>query len=190
MDGFQSTKALGSGRLPGPHHILENAFMGTVQDEQRSKAGDAAAADRWFRTPQPSNDLVSYPLPGGDFDIEYGPPGVPMFLAQARGVSLGASDNPNVYDAANDLLSMSSKMIPVTDFGGMMPPGNPLGLAPDTIPLLHIDSTGEAGMFQPQQASSHAQFLPPQQGMFMDGYGQYTEGQPDSTTYMHQSGFG
>ena len=81
-------------------------------------------------------------------------------------------------------------MMPVSDFGGMMPPGNPLGLAPDTIPLLHIDGTGDAGMFQPQQPPPHPQFLPPQQGMFVDSYGQYTDTQPDSTTYMPQSGFG
>lgn len=164
--------------------------MGTIQDEQRSKAGDAAAADRWFRTPQPSSGLVTYPLPEGGFDIEYGPPGLPMFLAQARGVPLGTADNPNIYDAANDLLSMSSKVMPMADFGGMMPPGNPLGLAPTTIPMLHIDSTGDAAMFQTQQPQSHPQFLPPQQGIFMDGYGQYTDSQPDSSTYLHQGGFG
>lgn len=162
-----------------------------MEEEQRSKAGDAAAADRWFRTPQTSNEPVAYPLPEAGFEVEYGPPGVPMFLAQARGVSLGTTDTLNMYDAANDLLAISSKVMPMADFNGMMPPGNPLGLAPDTIPLMHIDGSGDAAMFQSQQQPpQHTQFIPPQPGMFMEGYGPYTSGQTSSGTYMPQTGFG
>ncbi|CAM1505433.1 Fc.00g110700.m01.CDS01 [Cosmosporella sp. VM-42] len=189
IGGNQTVKATGNTRLPGPHHILDNAFMGTVEDEQRSKAGDAAAADRWFRTPQPSSEPVAYPLPEGGFDIDYGPPGVPMFLAQARGVSLGPTDTLNMYDAANDLLSMSSKMIPMGDFSSMLPPGNHLGMASEGVPLMHMDGNGDAGMFHTQQPS-HPQYIPQQHGMFMDGYAHYPDGQADSTTYMQQNGFG
>ena len=95
-----------------------------------------------------------------------------------------------MYDAANDLLSMSSKMIPMGDFNGMLPPGNHLGMATDEMPLMHMDGTGDAGMFQPQQPPPHAQYIPPQHGMFMEGYAQYPDGQTDSTTYMQQNGFG
>lgn len=162
-----------------------------MEEEQRSKAGDAAAADRWFRTPQPTSEPLAYPLPGAGCEVDYGPPGVPMFLAQARGVSFGTNDTLNMYDAANDLLSMSSKVMPVADFNGMMPPGNPLGLAPDTIPLMHIDGSGDAAMFQTQQQPPpHTQFIPPQSGIFMDSYGSYTSGQTSSASYMPQNGFG
>lgn len=178
-------------RLPGPHHILESAYTGAIEEERRSKAGDAAAADRWFRTPQPSSDTVAYPLHEIGFDIEYGPPGVPVFLAQARGVSLGDADTVNLYDAANDLLSMSNKIIPMPDYNqGMIPPGSHHLIAPDGVPLMQLDGTGEPAMFQPQAAPPHPPFIPQQHSMFIDGYaGHYSDGQPDPTAYMQQ-GFG
>ncbi|KAF7543730.1 hypothetical protein G7046_g9942 [Stylonectria norvegica] len=193
IGGLPSSKTTGITRLPGPHHIVENIFMGTVEEEQRSKAGDAAAADRWFRTPQPSGELVTYPLPEGGLDVEYGPPGVPVLLAQARGVSLGPTPSLNMYDAANDLLSMSSKMVPMPDFNGMMPPGNTLGLTSDGIPIMQMNDGGHGGMFQPQSQppQPHPQFLPSQHGMFIGGYaGQYADGQSDPAPYMQQNTFG
>lgn len=188
--GHSHSNTAGDTRLPGPHYILEKAFQGTVEEEMRSKAGDAAAADRWFRTPQPSSEPIAYPLPEGGFDIEYGPPGLPIFLAQARGVSIAATEiaetQPNMYDAANDLLSMSNKMVPMPDYG-MMPNANHQLLAQEGIPLMHMDGAADSALFHP---APHPQFLPPQQGMFLDGYaGQYTDGQTDST-YMQQTNFG
>lgn len=195
--GFSGSKTTnGVTRLPGPHYILENANYGVMEQEKRTRAADAATADRWFRStsqqqqqqePQQPEES-SYTPPETDFDSEYGPPGVPLLLAVARN-SVGM-DQPepqpgeqslpqqNMYDLEkNGTLLMQEKMwlsggMAAADSsqGFLGAAGAPGAGGPGALPMLQMDPTDPTSMMFPPPPAP-----PPGQGQV--GMGEMGAGQ-------------
>ena len=198
-------KATGhAARLPGPHYILENSNHGVVEQEERTRATDAAAADRWFRGPDQANEPSPYTPPEGDFESEYGPPGVPLLLAVAR-----VADQPELQQNMFDLekestVLMSERMWLSGGMGGAVD-GQYLTVVGDgstdgtsSLPMLSAD---HGMMFEPPPQDPNgasvngpppSQFMAPQPGMYMNSYAPpYSDaGGPSSGGYMQQAGFG
>jgi hypothetical protein len=170
--GFSGSKPSGGvTRLPGPHYILENANHGVIEEDRRTKASAAAAADRWFKGPKQDEeaDMIS-PLGGeGDFvDTEYGPPGIPMLLAVARNAG---SDQPkedvnNIYDLEMEAMALMQERMWLN--GGMMPPDHGGGQmvvvpSPSGLPVMQqMGATDPGMMFQPPPPLSQPQPPPSQ----------------------------
>jgi hypothetical protein len=73
-------------RLPGPHHMLESAMLEqSGEDRPRGSDGSSSGAP-WFRmhSRQQPNTID----PSTDLQFDLGPPGMPVILAQARGLGL------------------------------------------------------------------------------------------------------
>lgn len=205
--GFVGPKITGVTRLPGPHYILENANHGVVEQENRTRATDAAAADRWFRGPEQVNEPspCTPPPPEIDFESEYGPPGVPLLLAVARNAE-GDQPGPQLkmYEVEKDSsMLMAERMWLSGGMRGDSVEGQYAAATGDDGP----DGTGALSMLSadpdmmfpppphpqiPNGASVNApplQFMPTQPGMFMNGYApQYTDaGAADPAAYMQQA---
>ena len=154
--GFSGSKPSGGvTRLPGPHYILENANYGVVEEERRTKASAAAAADRWFKGPKQDDEPDAASPPGEEsYDTEYGPPGIPMLLAVARNAG---SDQPkedvhNIYDLEMEAMALMQERMWLN--GGMMPPdsGGQMMVVPSAagMPVMQqIGATDPGMMFQP-----------------------------------------
>ncbi|KAI9166673.1 transcriptional regulatory protein [Paramyrothecium foliicola] len=192
--GFAGPQACKNTRLPGPNFILEGAQAGTREEEQRSRAGDAAAADRWFSTPQPSpNKPFAASRRDAELDAEPRPPGLPMFLARARGTSPSPDTAYNPYFDDDDDFAVQGQMWPVPEFNAIMPVSHSM-LPAAGISMVPIGGAPDGQAFQPTSSApppSQAHFMPPPpQGMFMGGYtGQYQGGHNDPS-YMPQTSFG
>ena len=246
--GFSGSKTSnGVTRLPGPHYILENANYGVIEQEQRTRAADAATADRWFRSKNSQNqpspgrpgEPSPYAPPEADFDSEYGPPGVPLLLAVARNsvgmdqpeLQPGQESMPpqNMYDLEKNGALLMHEKTWLT--GGMATPdSNQSFMSADqgSLPMLQMNAGNVEGiMFPPpappssghlgqgqvvvgggqlgttqvpheqvaqgqmshgQPNAPHQQYLQPQSGMYMNGYGaQYTPSTgPEQAAYMQQ----
>jgi hypothetical protein len=190
--GFAGGPACKITRLPGPNFILEGAQAGTREEEQRSRAGDAAAADRWFSSPQPPmNQTFATPRLDTDHDTEPRPPGLPTFLARAR----GSPPNPdlafNPYFDDDVDVAMQGQMWPVPDINAMMPVSHPL-VSAGGLSMMPPSSGLDGPMFQPTTTHQppQAHFFPSTQSMFVGGYpGQYQNGSTDAP-YMPQTSFG
>ncbi|KAK7428554.1 hypothetical protein QQZ08_004992 [Neonectria magnoliae] len=131
-----SPNTTGHTRLPGPQHILETAFVSPVEEDRESMmSGDAAAADQWLEPAlshtQTTTQTTSQPAQEGDYDVEYGPPEIPMFLAEAQGVSPTPTDDIDTFDATDDLLLISNKMMQIPKFSDMLTPEGPISLGSD-----------------------------------------------------------
>lgn len=153
-------------------------------------SGDAAAAVQWFGPALPQTQPTSQPVQESDYDVEYGPPGLPMFLAEAQGVSPTPTDDIDTFDATDDLLLISNKMMQMPKFSDLLTSEDPIGLASDGLSLVPLDNTSHMGIFQPPMHPPvpQSQFIPQQHGMFMNGYtGQYENSQrePPSTNQGH-----
>ncbi|KAK7418856.1 hypothetical protein QQX98_003718 [Neonectria punicea] len=177
-----SPNTIGYTRLPGPQHILETAFVSPVEEDRGNMtSGDAAAADQWFGPALPQTQTSSQPAQEGDYDVEYGPPGIPMFLAEAQGVSPTPTDDIDTFDATDDLLLISNKMMQIPKFSDILTSEGPISLGSDG---------DKVGIFQPSMHphASQSPFPPQQHGMFMNGYNvQYENGrrEPPSTNQRH-----
>ncbi|KPM37767.1 hypothetical protein AK830_g8779 [Neonectria ditissima] len=165
--------------LPGPQHILETAFVSPVEDDRGSRvSGDAAAADQWFGPALPQALPTSRPTQEGDYDVEYGPPGLPMFLAEAQGVSPTPTDDIDTFDATDDLLLISNKMMQIPKFSDILTPKDSIDLSSDGASSLEpLDNAGHMGIFQPpmRPLTSQAPFLPQQHSMFINRYNEQYE---------------
>lgn len=208
--GFVGPKPTeGVTRLPGPHYILENAAYGVAEQEKRTRAADAAAADRWFQGPEQASEPSPYAPAETDFDSEYGPPGVPLLLAVARSsVAEHQSDfqpapEHLMYGVQGDPSMWLSEDMPATDNDQFLGAAGASGAGgPGSLPMLQMDATEASMMFPPPPApqpvpnGTHApgppaQFVHSQPGMFMDGYpGQYPDGNVSSAPYMQGTNFG
>jgi hypothetical protein len=193
--GF-SGSSLNANRLPGPHYIFENANSGVPEQDKRTRATEAAAANRWFRETKasPSSPLGSvngaYTPPGSEYEMEYDPPGVPAFLAAARFYDReqpgGGGDDMGMdaYDSyRNEGMQLPDKAW-LND--GMLP----------TVSLEEApDAADPAIMFPPPH------FIPPQPGVYLGNYppqypdvaptpGQRIGGPSPTATYMpHPGGY-
>jgi hypothetical protein len=192
--GFAGTQHCRNTRLPGPNFILEGAQAGTREEEQRSRAGDAAAANRWFSTPRPS----SHQFPGqrldSDLDAEPRPPGLPLFLARARGSSPNPDDAYNPYFDEVDGANAQGRMWPVPDMDSGMPVSHSMMPAVG-LSMMPMSTAPEAPIYQTAPGAHPPpppHFMPPPpQGVFMSGYqGQYQNGHADNSPYMPQTSFG
>lgn len=218
--GFSGSKTTnGVTRLPGPHYILENANYGVIEQERRTRAADAATADRWFSAQQQQQQTETstpYTPPEADFDSEYGPPGVPLLLAVARNSVVEqqageqALPSQNMYDLERDgALFMQEKMwlsggtaTPDSSQSFLGSSGAPGADGPGAVPMLQMDPTDPTSMMfpppppppqvgqgqMPQGQPQQQQYIPPQPGMYIDGYGgQYAPGtSAEQAAYMPQ----
>lgn len=201
--GFSGPRGRGgANRLPGPHYILENANSRVVEEEKRTKASNAAAADRWFSQPKHTDfdQTASYPLPDNtctDF-MEYGPPGVPTLLAVARNTgSEPGQDMQNMYETERDAAVLVQEKMWLS--GGMMAPEDDMmvAAAAGMGPVMQMGpGTDPSMMFQPPHPppgpQGAPQFMTTQPGMsqpemFITGYAPQYNG--DSTGYMQQGNF-
>lgn len=146
----------GPSKLPGPHYFLDSMHLGAHAEERRARAHDAAAQSWWNKTGRPtsnedsarqdqvvqataalSNDLNPWSMPDGMMMEAYRPPGIPIALARARGISFGMSD-PNMYTVDDGLQAMQEMMWPMPDLNNMIvDPSQQPGLAAGTgLPFL------------------------------------------------------
>ncbi|KAI6783882.1 putative transcriptional regulatory protein-like protein [Emericellopsis cladophorae] len=194
--GFVGSKApSGDSRLPGPHYILENASFGVVEQEKRTRAGDAATADRWFKGPQQekASSPALMPTPG-DFDATYGPPGLPLLLAVGRDATAEHSTGQpmpehNIYDMPRETTmptqdkawlapgysdSVNDQYLGASGASGAGGPGSlPMMQQMDAPELAMVFPPPQAGQQLPNKSRTtnvSEQYVPPQQGVFMNGY--------------------
>jgi hypothetical protein len=191
-----------SARLPGPHYILENANHGVAEQDQRARASEAAVAKRWFNEPKQQAEPMAYPPADLDFDMEYGPPGIPMMLAVARNPDTGRSDN-NVnflYDGDREATALLQDKVWLN--GGIIAPdsGQMAYVATHAgVPFMQIGSTDPNMMFPPPQPpppppstlphSTTAPFVPSQAGIYMDTWAAPPYENLHSGPYMRQPNF-
>lgn len=184
--------------LFGSDVFIERMNMPDPKDEQRSRAANMPVSDWWMgpSTTQPLSTKAASPLPApfstpeAGFDGDHGPPGVPLFLAQARNVSLGISD---VYDAETAVGMQPSDML------AMMPNGYQM-MQPEVLsgnsgmPMLRIDDAlPNQGMFrQPDVPPAQPPpFIASQPGVMMNGYvPPYSGGHAGTPVYPQQHNFG
>ncbi|KAK1242145.1 hypothetical protein MKX07_000131, partial [Trichoderma sp. CBMAI-0711] len=189
----------GEDKFPfGSDVYIERMNIPNLKEEPRSRAANMPVSDWWMgpSTTQPLSSKASSPLPmpystpEAGFDGDHGPPGVPLFLAQARNVSLGISD---VYDAETAVGMQPSDML------AMMPNSYSM-MQPEVLsesngmPMLRIDDT------LPNQAMFRQADVPPappppfiasQPGMMMNGYvPPYPGGHAGAPVYPPQHNFG
>lgn len=178
--------------LFGSDALIERMNMPDMKDEQRARAANMPVSDWWMgasntqQTPSKSASPLTVPYhnsPEVGFDGEHGPPGVPLFLAQARNVSLGIND---IYDAETAAGMQPPEVL------AMMPNNYPM-MQPEVLsgnnglPMLRIDDGIPAqALFRPDGAPAPPQpYIPApppppprppqpqqrqQQGIMMNGY--------------------
>lgn len=211
--GFVGSKpSVGVTRLPGPHYILENANRGVVEEERRTKASAAAAADRWFKGPKQEDEPAAFSPPEENYDSEYGPPGIPMLLAVARnaGSDQPKEDVQNIYDLELEAMALMQERMWLN--GGMMPSDNGQMMFANTSGLpvsMQLGATDPGMMFHPppplqQQQPPHPSSAnsaphhdgtpyipaPPTNGMYMGEYTpHYAESNGAPPGYLQQSNF-
>ena len=194
--GFTGPKPVSNGtRLPGPHFILENLPAGTMKDEERAQAGNPAMADRWFNAAKTVQSdrlegIPSIPVADATQDGDFAPPGLPVFLAQARGAAAATAaavvppnePEPSVYATDPDWMRMPLKPPPWTmaDLTGMI--GNNQMMPSDAvqmIPLNPLTDPTSAG-FSNSATHQHApvQYMPAHPELFMTGYPQHFASEP------------
>lgn len=183
-------KTTSGAQLPPPHYILDRAHAGAVEDEKRSRASHSAAQKRWFDTPQSPTaaEPTPYDVPDVEYDGEDGPPGLPIFLAQARGGVPPQMPGQFDGDLMMDMAAPKPWTIPELN---VMLTGNPHLLGDDGLPLLHLDGPPDPTMFE-----NAPPFAPPlmhqQVGMFLgypQNYGPPPTAPPEPQ-YMQQASFG
>ncbi|KAH0490547.1 hypothetical protein TgHK011_002011 [Trichoderma gracile] len=184
--------------LFGSDVFIERMNIPDLKDEPRSRAANMPVSDWWMgpSTTQPLSSKAASPLPmpystpEAGFDGDHGPPGVPLFLAQARNVSLGISD---VYDAETAVgMQPSDVLAMMPNSYSMMQPEVLSGNS--GMPMLRIDDT------LPNQAMFRQADVPPappppfiasQPGMMMNGYvPRYPGGHAGTPVYPPQHNFG
>lgn len=163
-----SAAVLGPSKLPGPHYFLDSMHIGAHAEERRARAHDAAAQSWWTKTGRPPsngdsaaqdqvaqaptalpNDLNPWSTSDGLIMEAYGPPGIPIALARARGISFGMSD-PNIYTVDDSLQAMQEMMRPMQDLNAMT-----------VDPLQQPHLVADTGLpFLPHQQGQMAEMLP------------------------------
>ncbi|KAL7819295.1 hypothetical protein V8C44DRAFT_133522 [Trichoderma aethiopicum] len=184
--------------LFGSDVFIERMNIPDPKDEQRSRAANMPVSDWWMgpSTTQPLSTKAASPLPApfstpeAGFDGDHGPPGVPLFLAQARNVSLGISD---VYDAETAVGMQPSDML------AMMPNGYQM-MQPEVLsgnsgmPMLRIDDAlPNQGMFRQPDVppAPPPPFIASQPGVMMNGYvPPYPGGHAGTPVYPQQHNLG
>ncbi|KAH7170282.1 fungal transcriptional regulatory protein [Dactylonectria macrodidyma] len=149
MGQLPRSSTTGHMRLPGPQHILETAFVLPIKETCRQMPNDAAAAAQWFGASRPSAQSVTESLQDSDFDVEFGPPGLPMLLAEAQGVSPTPTDEVDTFDDTDDLLLISNKTTKMARLNDLLSPENPTNLVSDRGSLVPLANLGHSRIFQP-----------------------------------------
>lgn len=95
-------------RLPGPHYILENAYMAQAQRDQMNTppAVPPAVLARVFGAALQQANYTHDPYTGldapeDDWQSEYCPPGMPIVLAEARGLPIEQLNINDPTDGSN-----------------------------------------------------------------------------------------
>ncbi|KAK0762990.1 hypothetical protein N5P37_003973 [Trichoderma harzianum] len=163
--------------LFGSDVFIERMSIPDMKDEQRSRAANMPVSDWWMgpsTTQQASSKSASplmmpYSTPESSYDGDHGPPGVPLFLAQARNVSLGISD---IYDAETAVGMQPSDMLAMMPNNYQMMQTEVLS-GQGGMPMLRIDDAiPNQAMFRQQDVppAQPQHFIPTQQGIMMNGY--------------------
>lgn len=202
LDGGNA--AIITGQEPAEDKFLfgSDVFIGRMsipdmKHEQRSRAANMPVSDWWMgpsTTQQASSKAASpltmpYSIPEAGFDGDHGPPGVPLFLAQARNVSMGVSD---IYDAETAVGMQSSDVLAMMPNYQMMQAEVLSGSS--GMPMLRIDEAIPSQVMFRQQDVPPAQpqpLIPSQQGMMMNGYvPPYPGSHASVPAYPQQNNFG
>ncbi|KAL7798248.1 hypothetical protein V8C37DRAFT_249978 [Trichoderma ceciliae] len=184
--------------LFGSDVLIERMSIPDMKDEQRSRAANMPVSDWWMgpsTTLQASSKTASmlttsYHTSEVGFDGDHGPPGVPLFLAQARNVSMGISD---IYDAETAVGMQPSDVLTMMPNNYQMMQTEVLG-GNGGMPMLRIDD-GLPDQVMYRQDVAPAQppqpYIPSQQGMVMNGYvPQYPSSHAGAPAYTQQNNFG
>lgn len=184
--------------LFGSDVFIERMSIPDMKDEQRSRAANMPVSDWWMgpsTTQQASSKSASplmmpYSTPESSYDGDHGPPGVPLFLAQARNVSLGISD---IYDAETAVGMQPSDMLAMMPNNYQMMQTEVLS-GQGGMPMLRIDDAiPNQAMFRQQDVppAQPQHFIPTQQGMLMNGYvpPPYPGSHTSTPPYPQQNGF-
>lgn len=183
--------------LFGSDVLIERLNIPDAKDEQRPRAANMPVSDWWMgpSTPKQSSSKNSSPvtIPYHNSEVgldhDYGPPGLPMFLAQARNVSMGVCD---IYDAETaagmqppEMMAMmpnNYQMVQTEVISGSG--GMPMLRIEDAIPSQAIYRQDIAPL-QPQS------YLPSHQGMLMNGYvpPPYPGNHTNTSAYTQQNNF-
>ncbi|UKZ77319.1 hypothetical protein TrVFT333_005039 [Trichoderma virens FT-333] len=185
--------------LFGSDVFIERMSIPDMKDEQRSRAANMPVSDWWMgpsTTQQASSKsssplVMSYPTPESGYDGDHGPPGVPLFLAQARNVSMGVND---IYDAETAVGMQSADMLAMVSNNYQMMQTDVLN-GHSGMPMLRIDDAIPNQAMYRQQDVPPAQpqhFIPSQQGMMMNGYmpPPYPGSHTSTPPYPQQNHFG
>ncbi|KAH6606763.1 Zn2Cys6 transcriptional regulator [Trichoderma cornu-damae] len=183
----------------GSDVLIERMDIPNMKDEQRSRAANMPVSDWWMgpTTAQQASSKTASPLTMPyhaaevGFDGDYGPPGVPLFLAQARNVSMGISD---IYDAETAAGMQPSEMLTMMPSNYQMMQAGALS-GHGGIPMLRMDDAipGQAMFRQDVPPPAQPQpYIPSQQGMMMNGYAPppYPSGYASAPAYTQQNSFG
>ncbi|KAM0454744.1 hypothetical protein ACHAO4_004557 [Trichoderma viride] len=183
--------------LFGSDVLIERLNVPDVKEEQRSRAANMPVSDWWMgpSTPkQSSKDSSPMTIPYHHhsevgLDHDYGPPGLPMFLAQARNVSMGVCD---IYDAETaagmqppEMMAMMPNNYQMVQTEVMSGGGGlPMLRIEDAMPS-HAIYRQDIAPMQPQS------YLPSHQGMMMNGYvpPPYPGSHTNSSAYTQQNSF-
>ncbi|KAL6908968.1 hypothetical protein GGI43DRAFT_163817 [Trichoderma evansii] len=183
--------------LFGSDVLIERLSIPDVKDEQRTRAANMPVSDWWMgpSTPKQSSSKTSSPvtIPYHNsevgFDHDYGPPGLPMFLAQARNVSMGVSD---IYDAETAVGMQPPEMMAMTPNSYQMVQTEVIS-GNSGMPMLRIEDAmpGQAIYRQDIPPMQPQSYIPSHQGMLMNGYvpPPYPGSHTNTSAYTQQNNF-
>jgi hypothetical protein len=152
---------------------------------QTNPAIDSA---RWFGVLNPTTE----PMQEGGFDAEYGPPGLPMFLAEAQGVKPTPTDDVDTFDATDDLLLISNKMMQMPSFGHLLPSDGTLNVDSGTLSAASFGNMNFRGVVQPPgqlATSSSEETQQEQQAIYPSGFSTEYGSGSNEHTYTHSTGY-
>ncbi|KAM0264750.1 hypothetical protein ACHAQJ_000575 [Trichoderma viride] len=184
--------------LFGSDVLIERMSIPDMKDEQRSRAANMPVSDWWMGPSTPkqalsktaSPETIPYHTSEVGFDDDHGPPGLPMFLAQARNVSMGISD---IYDAETAVGMQPSDMLAMMPNNYQMVQTEVLS-GNSGMPMLRIDDAmpGQPIYRQDVPPMQPQSYLPSPQAMLMNGYvpPPYPGSHASAPAYTQQNNFG
>jgi hypothetical protein len=185
--------------LFGSDVLIERMSIPDMKAEQRSRAAKMLPVSDWWMGPSTPKQAssktaspvtIAYQTSETGFDEDHGPPGLPMFLAQARNVSMGISD---IYDAETAVGMQAPEMLAMMPNNYQMVQTDVLS-GNSGIPMLRIEDAmpGQAIYRQDVPPMQPQSYLPPHQGMLMNGYvpPPYPGSHASGSEYTQQNNFG
>jgi hypothetical protein len=127
----------------GPPFVLENSRAAAREEERRLAATEVEAVAQWFGTLPEAAEHRPAPflVPQMQFQ-SFGPPGIPMFLEEARGGPTGMNDKKaSLYDRTASELEVSPKPWTVPELSAMLG-GNAHLIEDDTMAVGPLNGAG------------------------------------------------